>query len=149
MIHEKINVDWVAAMKAKSPTKTVLASLKADLSSVAKKTNLSILSDSEAITVLRKSAATAQESLDFATQAGRSDLVAQHQAALEVISTYIPSEPGLAEVKTLMVQAATEANLGFTKENMGFLIRSVTVQSDGRISGKLAKEAFTALQEGQ
>ncbi|WP_026220924.1 GatB/YqeY domain-containing protein [Thiofilum flexile] len=95
-------------------------------------------SDSDIITILTKMVKQRRDSISQFTAANRMDLVAQEQAELEVIQTYLPQALTEAEVATLISQAIQETGAA-TAQDMGKVMNWLKPKVQGRTDmGKLS-----------
>lgn len=92
-IKQKIQADFVEAMKAKNETaKAALSSIKAAIT-VAEKTDGSTeLADADTIKILTKAIKQREESQKIYEQAGRTELADKEAAEAEVLKAYMPAQ---------------------------------------------------------
>lgn len=133
-LFKQIAEDWKTALKAKSPEKEPLASIKAELQLRAKNDKLAELSDDVAISVIGKLSETFKESLGFAKQAGREDLVTEAELKLAVAKRYLPSQLSEAEVNELVVASIAEVGATAAKD-FGKVMKVLMPRIKGRTDG--------------
>ena len=125
MLRDAINNDLKDAMKAKneravSTLRMVNSTLKnADIE--ARGTGKPALGDAEVLAILQKMIKQRQESVELYRKGGRDDLVAQEEAEIAIISSYLPKQMSEAEVKAAIDAAVAEAGASGMKD-MGRVI---------------------------
>lgn len=80
-----------------------------------------------------------QDSIDQFRQGGREDLVAKEEAEAKFLKTFLPEQMSEDEVRTLVDQAAKEANATSPKD-MGAVMKILLPKVQGRADGKLVSE---------
>lgn len=143
MIKQSIQTELITAMKAKDTEKTL--TLRYILAQIKNKEieKHAELSDEEVTDTLRKEAKKLQESIDSFTAAGRTELGAESQAQLDILSTYLPKELGDAEL-AIKVQTLLDANKELFQKNpsalIGLCIKELKSEADsGRIAAAVKK----------
>lgn len=143
MLKDKLQVDQIAAMKAKEQVK--LDTIRYIISQVKNKeiNTQKELADAEIIAVIQKIKKELNESITSFQKAGRADLTAEYQKQLDIVLTYLPAELSDAEleneVKVLVEKnkAAYEAN---PKSIIGICMRELKGKVDpGRIMPMIRK----------
>ena len=90
-IYKQVSQDWATAMKAKSPDKTTLSTIRSELQLRAKNDLVAEVSDDVAIVVIGKLCEVYKESLGFAEQAAILYLVNQAELNIYVAQRYLPA----------------------------------------------------------
>jgi uncharacterized protein len=98
-----------------------------------------LLTDSQALVVIKRQARQRQDSIDQFTAGNRKDLVAQEQAELKIIETFLPAEMSAAEIEKLVQAKKIDLNIT-DKSQLGILIGAVLKEAGGTASGKIVKD---------
>ncbi|MCL4264079.1 MAG: GatB/YqeY domain-containing protein [Anaerolineae bacterium] len=102
------------------------------------------LDDAGVQAVLQKQAKQRRESMTDYEKAGRADLVAEEQAQLAIIETFLPQMMSQAEVEQLARQAIAE--LGVTDaKGMGQVMAKLMPQVKGKADGRMVNEVVRSL----
>jgi len=139
---EKINEDLKEAMKAKNALNlSVIRMLKGaiQLELIKKKD----LSDEDVVAIVAKQIKMRKDSISEFEKAGREDLVNQNKDEIEVLTTYLPKQLTLEEVKEILDEAFNKINPTSGKD-MGLIMKEVSPKVKGRYDmqevSKLIKE---------
>ncbi|MFN8639857.1 MAG: GatB/YqeY domain-containing protein [Dehalococcoidia bacterium] len=101
------------------------------------------LSDDEVLRVLRREAKQRRDSMQEYAKGNRADLVAQEEAELHVIESYLP--PELSDEELRAAAAAVVAEVGASGQGdigkvMGPLLKRVGDRADGRRANEVVRE---------
>jgi uncharacterized protein YqeY len=100
MLKEKINADYMTAMKLRdNSTKNLLSVVKGEVQTIEKNLGIENLSDEEVIKILNKIAKSLRESIQ--TSPSNSEL----NAELDVIESYLPKQMTEEEINTKIDEA--------------------------------------------
>ena len=142
-VQEQVRADMVAAMKEKEePKLTVLRGLLSMFTqelTATKRTPQDVLTDDEALAVIRRAV---KQRNDAATQfrnGGREELAAAEEAEAAVLQTYLPAQLSKEEVETV-VRTNMEALGIHDKSGMGKLMGAVMGELKGKADGGVVKE---------
>ena len=102
------------------------------------------LSDEEMLGVLAKELKTRHESVDTFRAGGRPDLVAKEEAAIAVVSEFMPQPLSEAELRTLVDQAISETGAASPRD-MGKVMGWLSPKTRGRADGKVVSQLVTQL----
>ena len=102
------------------------------------------LSDEEMLGVLAKELKTRNESVDTFRAGGRPDLVAKEEAAIAVVSEFMPQPLSEAELRTLVDQAISETGAASPRD-MGKVMGWLSPKTRGRADGKGVSQLVTQL----
>lgn len=92
--------------------------------------------DDDAVTqVLTKQAQQRRDSIEAYTKGGRSDLVAQEEAELAIVSAYLPSPLSAEEISVIVDAAIADAGAS-GPQDMGKVMGRVMPQVRGRADGR-------------
>ena len=130
----ELEADLTKAAKSRDQIKlSVLRLLKSSL----KNYEIEVGHDASAqeiMTVLQKEAKKRQDSITQYGQAGRTDLVNEEQAELEILETYLPAKMSEADLDALIAKSIKD-NDASTMSDMGKVIQAVMAASSGQADG--------------
>jgi hypothetical protein len=101
------------------------------------------LDDAGAEAVLTKQAKQRRESIDDAKKAGRLDLVAEEEAELAIIESYLPQQMTEDEIRVVATKVIKEMNASGSQDMgrvMGRLMPELGSRADGRIVSQVVRE---------
>lgn len=102
------------------------------------------LSDPEVIEVLAKEAKQRKDSIAEYEKAGRSDIVANLQAEIEILQAYLPAQLSEAEIRQLVKETITE--LGVTsKKELGKVMAALMPKTKGRADGRVVNQIVNSM----
>ena len=143
----RIDQDLKEAMKAQQAERLgVIRMLKAALKNVAiEKGGIAfILSDTDALAVVRKEMKKRQDSIESFTAGGRPELAAKEQSEAAILAAYLPQALPPEELSALV--AACIAETGATsKAQMGAVMKLANERAAGRVDGKALSAAVGAI----
>jgi hypothetical protein len=102
------------------------------------------LADDEMLVVLTRELKVRRESVDTFRAGGREDLVAKEEAAIAVVSEFMPAPLSDAELKTLVEQAVAETGAASPRD-MGKVMAWLSPKTRGRADGKVVSQLVTQL----
>ena len=133
-IKERLEQDIRDAMRSRSQQRLdALRFLKSQIQLV-EKNALKELDDAGVVDVVAKQVKDRRESIQMFTQGGRSDLVAQEQAALAVVQEYMPEQLGDDALEALARQVIAEVGASGPSDRgkvMGRIMPQVRGKADG------------------
>ena len=142
----RIDQDLKEAMKAQQAERLgVIRMLKAALKNVAiEKGGIAfILSDTDALAVVRKEMKKRQDSIESFTAGGRPELAAKETAEAAILAAYLPQPLSPEELSALV--AACIAETGATsKAQMGAVMKLASERAAGRADGRALSAAVSA-----
>lgn len=97
--------------------------------------------------VLTRQAKQRRESIDDAQQANRLDLVADEEAELTIIESYLPEQMTEDEIRVVATEVITEMNASGTQE-MGRVMGRLMPELGGRADGRLVSQVVRELLSG-
>ncbi|MCA9393795.1 MAG: GatB/YqeY domain-containing protein [Candidatus Omnitrophica bacterium] len=140
MLHDQIDKDYIAAMKAKDKLKSAtLNFLRAQLKNVVIEKRVDKLEDSDVVTVLKKQIKQRQDSISQYEKAGRQDLVEQESGELAVLKGYLPEEMSADQIKAIIAGVISETGANSMKD-MGTVMKAVQEKTAGNADNKLVSE---------
>ncbi len=139
-LKEKINSDLKDAMKSGDKTRlNTIRSIRALILEFEKSGSGKEFNEEEEIKLLSSAAKKRRESIEEFSKAGRTEMAAQEQAELDIITTYLPKqltpEELEIEVKKLAAEIDTSGKRDFPK-----LMPLAAKTFKGKAEGKLIKE---------
>jgi uncharacterized protein YqeY len=148
MLHEDIKNGIKEAMMSKDEVRLktlrgMSAAFTNELVAKGKKPS-DMLTDEEALTVITRLAKQRKDSIEQFTKGGRNDLVAEEQAELAILETYLPKMMDAAEVEKLA--RAKKDELGITDPaKKGMLMSALMKDLKGKADGAVVKSAVDGL----
>jgi hypothetical protein len=152
-LKERISSDLKDAMKSGDKTKTsVLRMVKARLIEAevevrSKKGPDSVLQDAEAMEAIASYAKQRRDSIDSYRQAGRTDLAAQEESELAVLSDYLPKQLSRDEIVALARETAAACGASGPKD-LGAVMKALQPKVKGAADGKLVNEVVREILAG-
>jgi uncharacterized protein YqeY len=143
-LHEEIKNEIKEAMKAKDQVKlAVVRGLVSAFTNeaVAKgKTPTDLLTDEEALAVIKRTANQRKDAINQFIDGGRPELAEDEQAELAVLQAYLPTMMSLEDIRKVV--AAKKAELDVTdKGKAGILVGAVMKELAGKADGNDVKTA--------
>jgi uncharacterized protein YqeY len=143
-IKEQIQHDLVEAMKNKEPLRlNVVRGMKTAIKNKEIE-KIKALSEPEALQVIQTLVKQRKDSIEQFAKGSRPDLVAQEEAELKILETYLPAAVDPEEIKLAVAQAIADLESPSPKD-MGRVMKAVMAQFAGKIvDGKLVNELVRA-----
>jgi len=140
MLEEKINEDYIKAMKGRDKVRSsTLNFLRAHIKNILIEKRIDKLEDSDVITVIKKQVKQRQESIVQFEKGGRQDLAGKESLELAILKEYLPEEMSEQEIEGLVTSSIEEAQAESMKD-MGKVMKIVTGKVQGRADNKLVSE---------
>jgi hypothetical protein len=105
------------------------------------------LDDDDILAVIAKLAKQRQESITEFQRGGRDDLVAEEQADLEILQSYLPQQMGREEIEAEARQVIAEVGAS-GPQDMGKVMKPLMARLRGRADGKLTNQIVRELLAG-
>jgi uncharacterized protein YqeY len=137
-LQRQIDEDLKGAMRAKDSARlSVLRMLKAALKNAAieKRCSDGELSDSDAITVLRKQVKQRLDSIESFEKGGRAELAEKEKAEIAVLNHYLPQAMSAEELQKIVAETIAEAG-ATSRAQMGAVMKALQAKVAGRADGK-------------
>jgi uncharacterized protein YqeY len=136
-VKQKLRDELTAAMKSGDKLRTmVLRGVLAEVSRFEVEKDVRREADEAAIVqILKREKARREETLTFARQGNRQDLVDQNEAELKIIESYLPAGIGEDELRASVKEAIAA---GATQ--IGPLMKALRDKFGARLDGKMASE---------
>lgn len=144
MILDHLNQELKQAMKDKDTLKlSVIRMLKSSLKN--EEINLGRpLSEDEEISILSRELKMRQDSLQEFEKAGRTDLAEKTRQEIEIVTSYMPAQLSVEELREI-VRDAVAATGATSKKDMGKVMGIVIPKVKGRADGKLVNQLVSEL----
>jgi len=142
----RIDQDIKEAMKAREAERlSVLRMLKASLKNVAiEKGGIDfVLSDQDALAIVRKELKKRQDSIESFNKGGRPELAAKEESECAILQTYLPQPFTPEELAALVAGAIADAG-ATSKKDMGAVMKLANERAAGRADGKALSAAVSA-----
>ncbi len=147
-IHESIKGGIPEALKARDETRLrTLRSLSTAMTNevVAKKRKPDqLLSDEEALAVIKRAANQRKDSIEQFEKGGRPELAVPENAELVILESYLPAQMNREEIERLARAKIEELGI-LKKEDVGKFIGALMRDLKGQADGELVKEIVNSL----
>jgi len=145
-LRDRLDEELKAAMRSSDATRRdALRMVLAAVQKVEKETTHGrALTDDEMLGVLTKELKVRNESVETFRAGGRADLVAKEEAAISVVSEFMPQPLSEAELRALVEQAIAETGAA-TPRDMGKVMGWLSPKTRGRADGKVVSQLVTQL----
>jgi uncharacterized protein YqeY len=146
-LRKRLDEELKAAMRSGDPMRR--DSLRMVLAAVqkAEKEGKHELADDEMLGILTRELKVRRESMDTFRGGGREDLVVKEEAAIAVVSEFMPQPLSEAELTALVRQAIAETGAA-TPRDMGKVMGWLSPKTRGRADGKAVSQLVTQLLTG-
>jgi hypothetical protein len=143
-LRDRLDTEIKAAMRSNDALRR--DSLRMVLAAVqrAEKEGKHTLSDEEMIAVLSRELKVRRESLEAFRGGGREDLAVKEEAAIAVVSEFMPQPLTEAEVRVLVEAAIVESGASSPRD-MGKVMAIVSPKVRGRADGKVVSQLVSQL----
>jgi uncharacterized protein len=143
-LSERLSEDMKQAMKDKDKVRlSVIRMVRSAVKNKEIETG-SPLSDEDIVAVLQKEIKQRKDSLEAFESAGRTDLIDDVKAEIEILSAYLPKQMAEDEVRELAMNIIRE--VGATgKRDMGNVMGKLMPLVRGRADGKLVQQVVQSL----
>ncbi|MGZ3621362.1 MAG: GatB/YqeY domain-containing protein [Candidatus Binataceae bacterium] len=138
---QKLQEDLKASMKSGDKLRTMtLRGVLAEITRVEKDVRRDA-NEAEIVQIIKRERTRREETLGFARQGARADLVAQNEEEARVLDSYLPAALDESELR-----AAIAEQVAAGVKQMGPLMKALKdrfgAQLDGRVASQLVKEAI-------
>lgn len=134
-IREKLQEDWVTALKAKDKVRASTISMAKAAVLQLEKSGPKKVEDSDVIDVIAKEVKQRRESIIEFEKGKRQDLVDQYSKEIEILLDYLPQQLKDNEIYDIVKELAVEVGADSIKD-LGKLMSVVTPKTKGRADGK-------------
>jgi uncharacterized protein YqeY len=105
------------------------------------------LADDDILVLIAKQAKQRQESIDEFRRGGREDLVAEEEAELTILKSYLPEQMSREEIEAEVRQIMVEVD-ATGPQDMGKVMKPIMARFRGRVDGKLVNQIVRELLAG-
>lgn len=148
MIHDDLKKQIPLAMRAKDETRlrTLRSLVTAMINEVVAKKRKpdELLSDDEALAVVKRAANQRRDSIEQFTKGGRPELAESEKQELAIIESYLPAQMSREEVETVVKAKIAELGAS-TKADTGKLTGAVMKDLQSRADGAVVKAVVDSL----
>lgn len=143
MYTARLRADKMAALKAKDTVKNkVITMLLSGLTYKHKELGRDC-NEQECLDVIAKELKQQREALELSK--GREDKVAEIQAEIAILESYLPKQMSAEEVAAAVAELVAKAGLETTIKNKGMIMKTVMGELKGKADGKVIGAAVDAL----
>jgi len=143
-LQDRLRDDLKLALKAKDECKlSVVRVLLAECKNE-EKARMHLLDDAEVVDVIGREAKRRKESIDAFRAGNRQDLVDNEEAALAVITTYLPEQMSRDEV-VAVVREVVETTGASGPKDKGRVMSQLMPRVKGKADGKMVNDIVTEL----
>jgi uncharacterized protein YqeY len=142
-IQEEIDADLKSAMRARDAARlSVLRMVKSALTNAAieKIGAAGLLSNAEAIGVIRKQVKQRLDSIQSFEMGGRPELAAKERKEIEFLTAYLPKPLEENEIQQIVKDAIAQTG-ATSKAQMGAVMKIAVEKTEGRVDGKTLSQA--------
>lgn len=143
-ILEKLRKDKVQAMKDKDKLRIGVISLMMSSIALAEKEKKKTLEDEEALEFIKRELKQTKDALEQ-TPANREDLISETEKKIEIISSYLPEQMSVEELKKEVEKIIKELNLEKNPKNKGVLIKEIMGKFKSKTDGKTVSSVVDEL----
>ena len=149
MLEEKINKDYIQAMKDRDAIKSsTLNFLKSQLKYVRIEKKTEKLEDVDIIPTIKKQIKQRQDSIEQYTKGNRPELAEKEQKELNVLKSYLPQEMS-AEQLMGVIQAVIKEVQAESVKDMGKVMKAVGAKVAGQADNRMVSEFVKRALEGK
>lgn len=151
-LREQLQNDLKDAMRQQDNTRkqalrSVIAAIKKAETELDSSGQRVSLDDDDILAVIAKLAKQRQESITEFQRGGRDDLVAEEQADLAILQTYLPQQMGRDEIEAEARKVIDEVGASGLQD-IGKVMKPLMARLRGRADGKLANQIVRELLAG-
>lgn len=143
-ILEKLRKDKVQAMKDKDKLRIGVISLMMSSIALAEKEKKKTLEDEEALEFIKRELKQTKDALEQ-TPTNREDLISETEKKIEIISSYLPEQMSVEELKKEVEKIIKEFNLEKNPKNKGVLIKEIMGKFKSKTDGKTVSSVVDEL----
>ena len=143
-ILEKLRKDKVQAMKDKDKLRIGVISLMMSSIALAEKEKKKTLEDEEALEFIKRELKQTKDALEQ-TPTNREDLISETEKKIEIISSYLPEQMSIEELKKEVEKIIKELNLEKNPKNKGVFIKEIMGKFKSKTDGKTVSSVVDEL----
>lgn len=123
------------AMRAKDQMRMrVVRNLLAAIKNRNIETGEDSISDTDLLAIIKRETKQCRETLDAAREAGRTEMVTEHEEVLTVLSDYLPKQLSEAELESAIKEIVAETSA----DSIGPIMKGLAAKYAGSYDGKMA-----------
>jgi len=140
MLEEKINQDYIQAMKSRDALRSsTLNFLRAQIKNVRIDKRAEKLEEGDVISVIKKQIKQRQDSIEQFQNGGRQDLADKERTEMEILKSYLPAEMTEDEIRKL-VEEAIKATGASSSKDMGNVMKALMPKVAGKADNRLVSD---------
>jgi uncharacterized protein YqeY len=143
-LRDRLDEELKAAMRSNDAVRRDALRMVLAAVQKAEKEGKHTLADEEMLGILAKELKTRHESVDTFKAGGRPDLVAKEEAAIAVVSEFMPQPLSESELRIMVEQAIVETGAASPRD-MGKVMGWLSPKTRGRADGKVVSQLVTQL----
>ena len=143
MYTARLRADKMNALKTKDTVKNKVITMLLSGITYKQKELGRELTEQECLDVISKELKQGKEALDMSQ--GREDKVAELQAEIEILESYLPKQLSAEEVAAKVAELVAAAGLEPIVKNKGMIMKTVMAELKGKADGKVIGAAVDAL----
>lgn len=149
MLEDKINADYVQAMKERDTVRSsTISFLRAQIKNIKIDKRLEKVSDEEVIAVVKKQIKQRQDSITQFKNGNRPELAAKEEAELVILNAYLPAQMSSEALAAVVAETIASLQAASIKD-MGRVMKDVLAKTagaaDSQVVSALVKEALSKL----
>lgn len=99
-------------------------------------TGADLISESDLLAIVKRETKQCRETLDAAREAGRTEIVVEHEEVLEMLADYLPKQLSEAQLETAIREIVVETHA----DSIGPIMKALGAKYAGSYDGKLASQ---------
>ena len=144
-LEDKINADYVEAMKARdSERSSTLSFLRAQVKNIKIDKRIEKVADEDVIAIIKKQVKQRMESIVSFKNGNRPELAAKEEAEMAILKTYLPVEMS-AEALSIIVNDVIKSSGASSIKDMGRVMKEVLAKTAGQADNQAVSAAVTDL----
>ena len=143
MYTARLRADKMAALKEKDTVKNKVITLLLSGLTYKHKELGRDCTEQECLDVIAKELKQEREALDLSK--GRADKVAELEAEIAILESYLPKQMSAEEVAAVVTELVAQAGLETTVKNKGMIMKTVMGELKGKADGKVIGASVDAL----
>ena len=146
-LKDQLQHDLQAAMRARDERRKSALRMALTAIQLAEVEEKGALSDESAVSAIRKEVRRREDALEMIRQSGREDMVAEDEAQLEILRSYLPQLLTVEEVAAIARDVIAEAGAASPADVgkvMKLIMPRVQGKADGRMVSQVVRDLLTA-----
>ncbi len=146
-LKDQLQHDLQAAMRARDERRKSALRMALTAIQLAEVEEKGALSDESVVNAIRKEVRRREDALEMIRQSGREDMVAEDEAQLEILRSYLPQLLTVEEVAAIVRDVIAEAGAASPADVgkvMKLIMPRVQGKADGRMVSQVVRDLLTA-----